>query len=231
MTYDEWLAEFSRRDAAVRGFAKLRELVHVIWMESDAQPGEGSPEEAAADAALDVETGLEAAVSALAEVEVSPIRPWIFRDPVSGVTEVQAPCTLSDARRAARAWGREGHDPTDRTFWVEVQILDPVRMHTSGGEIRASHVEDVQVAIDPATPPCGPRHARRETHAWRDDGMSGFGAVLTGHGGGVITRQRCAHCGIRRVVDTWAQNLATGEQGLTATRYETEDGEPLGVPS
>lgn len=44
-----------------------------------------------------------------------------------------------------------------------------------------------------------------------------------GHGGGVIITEVCAHCGMYRVTDTWAQNPSTGEQGLTSVRYEDAD--------
>jgi hypothetical protein len=44
-----------------------------------------------------------------------------------------------------------------------------------------------------------------------------------GHDGGVIIREVCRHCAAYRVTDTWAQNPATGEQGLESVTYEEAD--------
>jgi hypothetical protein len=44
-----------------------------------------------------------------------------------------------------------------------------------------------------------------------------------GHGGGVIIREVCAHCGKYRVTDTWAQRMDTGAQGLEAVEYREAD--------
>jgi hypothetical protein len=43
------------------------------------------------------------------------------------------------------------------------------------------------------------------------------------NGGGVIIREVCARCGAYRVIDTWAQDLATGAQGLRTINYEPAD--------
>lgn len=48
-----------------------------------------------------------------------------------------------------------------------------------------------------------------------------------GKGGGVIVREVCAHCGVYRVTDTWAQDPQTGEQGLRAVSYEDADEDSL----
>jgi hypothetical protein len=41
-----------------------------------------------------------------------------------------------------------------------------------------------------------------------------------GSGGGVIIHEVCVICGCGRTTDTWAQNPANGEQGLTSVSYE-----------
>ena len=42
---------------------------------------------------------------------------------------------------------------------------------------------------------------------------------MQGHGGGVIIREVCAHCGAYQVTDTWAERSDTGEQGLRSVKY------------
>lgn len=46
------------------------------------------------------------------------------------------------------------------------------------------------------------------------------------HGGGVVIKEVCAHCGRYRVTDTWAQGPG-GEQGLREVKYEDADSESL----
>jgi hypothetical protein len=46
---------------------------------------------------------------------------------------------------------------------------------------------------------------------------------VRGHGGGVIIKECCAHCGRYRFTDTWAQRRDTGEQGLRRVSYEDAD--------
>lgn len=64
-------------------------------------------------------------------------------------------------------------------------------------------------------------------HDWRSP-YSVLGGIrenpgVWGHGAGAIIREICSHCGVYRVTDTWAQDLETGEQGLTSIRYEDAD--------
>jgi hypothetical protein len=47
------------------------------------------------------------------------------------------------------------------------------------------------------------------------------------NGGGVIIREVCAHCGVYRVIDTWAQDPMTGTQGLRTVNYEEADATSL----
>lgn len=81
--------------------------------------------------------------------------------------------------------------------------------------------------IDPEAPDCEDGHE----HEWESPvevvGGLAENPGVYGHGGGVIMRCVCRHCGAYRVVDTWAQNRSTGEQGLTATSYEDADDRSL----
>lgn len=47
------------------------------------------------------------------------------------------------------------------------------------------------------------------------------------HGGGIISKKCCSHCGIYQITDTWAQDHETGEEGLRETTYESADGASL----
>jgi hypothetical protein len=134
---------------------------------------------------------------------------WTLRDGESGVTET-VEGALYEARERAEAWAREGdYGEITSTIWVDVEIDD------EDGDT----VETVTVEIDPREPDC-----TAAEHHWIADGAKGFGYVLRGNGGGVISQAACVHCGTRRISDSWAQRPDTGEQGLDSVRYE--DGEP-----
>lgn len=83
--------------------------------------------------------------------------------------------------------------------------------------------ECVTVTIEPIEPECAGEH----DHDWRSP-YSVLGGIkenpgVWGHGGGVILREVCAHCGRYRITDTWAQRKDTGEQGLESVKYEDAD--------
>lgn len=129
----------------------------------------------------------------------------------AGSTETVEVATLDEARSAAREWVRGGdYDTSEGTVRERVAISD-----ADGDD-----VETLTVAIDPTEPDC----AEDRTHEWRAPvavvgGLSENPGVF-GHGGGVIMHEVCRHCGTERVTDTWAQDPATGEQGLESVRYE-----------
>lgn len=81
------------------------------------------------------------------------------------------------------------------------------------------------VILDPEEPVC----ADRETHDWHSPysvlGGDRANPGVWGHGGGVIVREVCRHCGTYRLTDTWAQRMDTGEQGLTTVSYAGADDE------
>lgn len=88
------------------------------------------------------------------------------------------------------------------TFWVEVEAR---RLDEDGDVIELA---SKSVQVDPAEPAC----SAAEAHAWEQVG-------LRGSGGGVEVTDRCRHCGVECIVDTWAQNPVNGEQGLRSTTY------------
>lgn len=80
------------------------------------------------------------------------------------------------------------------------------------------------VTLDPEEPDCTDDHAG---HNWRSP-HSVLGGIkenpgVWGNGGGVIIREVCAHCGVYRETDTWAQDRETGEQGLRSVQYREAD--------
>lgn len=83
--------------------------------------------------------------------------------------------------------------------------------------------ESVTVEIEPDAPRCEAGH----DHDWQAPyevlGGLAENPGVQGHGGGVLIREVCAHCGAYRITDTWAQRMDTGEQGLTSVAYEPAD--------
>ena len=142
------------------------------------------------DAGEAVETGLVVEPAAA-------LRTYVLRDETSGVEVSISAADDADAREQAEKWAREGDwNNEGGTVWVDVMVIDDDGDH-----------EVVNVAIDPDEPECS-----SEEHDWQDRGVRGTG-------GGVIITEECAHCGLRRIRDTWAQRADTGEQGLESVRY------------
>lgn len=82
-----------------------------------------------------------------------------------------------------------------------------------------SDSETHTIEIAPTKPDC----ADGESHDWQSPycvvGGLRENPGVSGHGGGVICTEVCRHCGCYQVTDTWAQNSATGEQGLRSVEY------------
>jgi hypothetical protein len=108
---------------------------------------------------------------------------------------------LADAREQAREWA-EGYGPNEgpQTTWITVHIFS---------EADDTCLASLTVVLDPEEPEC----TSPDGHEWIDQGVQG-------HGGGIISTEACRHCACTKTVVTWATNPATGEQGLTSTRYE-----------
>ena len=78
--------------------------------------------------------------------------------------------------------------------------------------------ELVTVTLDPDEPDCS-----GDEHEWAAPyklvGGIRENPGVWGHGGGVIINEVCLSCGCARVTDTWAQDPATGVQGLRSVAY------------
>lgn len=101
----------------------------------------------------------------------------------------------------------------NETQWIRVEARDMLTGDHTG----------TTMTIEPDQPKC----SHDDGHDWHSP-YSVLGGLkenpgVWGHGGGVIIRAVCRHCGVYRITDTWAQNPETGEQGLTSTSYQDAD--------
>lgn len=106
----------------------------------------------------------------------------------------------------------ENNDGVIRSTWIRVYVQWD------------DDTTSILHTIDPAEPTCARGH---EEHDWCSPHKLLGGLTdnpgVQGHGGGVICRQVCRHCGRYRVTDTWAQDPSTGEQGLESVEYRPAD--------
>ena len=114
-------------------------------------------------------------------------------------------------------WGE-----VNKTIWIKIDawqtgyVLDDDEIVELVID-RESH----RIEINPNEPDC----EEDQDHDWQSP-YSVLGGIkenpgVWGHGGGVIYREVCAHCGKYRVTDTWAND--GGYQGLTSVSYEDAD--------
>lgn len=124
-----------------------------------------------------------------------------------------------------------------RPATLEQDVIDSVRDGDWGEDAWIVHVratceltdesESYTVELEAEAPACEDGHE----HDWRSP-YELLGGVrenpgVVGHGGGALIREVCAHCGVYQVTDTWAQDQATGEQGLHRVTYEEADEDSL----
>ena len=117
----------------------------------------------------------------------------------------------ASAQAAAEEFA-EGWEPERATWWLTVSVW-----RLQDGEVVDQ--QDIKVPIHPAEPRCV-----EPTHDWQPGpgGLEEDPGVF-GHGGGVVIITQCRHCGLERREDTWAQDPATGEQGLRSIAYGDQD--------
>jgi hypothetical protein len=103
------------------------------------------------------------------------------------------------------------------TVWISVSTY----RKDADGDIYDE--ESHTIAIDPDEPDC----VDGEEHDWQSpyELLGGLeeNPGAQGHGGGVICKYACAHCGAYKITDSWAQNPETGEQGLDSVEYQDAD--------
>ena len=122
---------------------------------------------------------------------------------------------MDQAMEEAMEWLEEGWEPTEVTQWVHGYVVE---IDEEGDDVEN---RSITITIDPAEPECKPLGG---SHEWE----SPLGIVggckespgVYGHGGGVTIQEVCVRCGCGKLTDTWAQDRATGKQGLTSITYE-----------
>lgn len=145
-----------------------------------------------------------------------------------GNAEIEIPDAES-AEDAAQEYV-DGGDWGDRseTSWIRVYVWQTALALDDDGEPidltidRDSHT----VTLEAEEPDC-----TEDDHDWQSP-IEVVGGIeenpgVWGHGGGVIITEVCAHCGVYRVTDTWAQDPSTGEQGLESVEYREADEDSL----
>lgn len=114
----------------------------------------------------------------------------------------------------------------ESTIWIRV-IVRELDEHgqervDEDGDVIEWEDETVLVDLDPPAPRC-----TAEAHDWQSPHSVVRGLKenpgVWGHGGGVVVREVCGHCGCYRTIDTWAQDSSTGIQGLESVAYEPAD--------
>jgi hypothetical protein len=113
-----------------------------------------------------------------------------------------------------------GGDWGDRseTSWVSVMVWR--EGVNADGEIVEVDEERITATLEAIEPPC----IDGNSHDWQSPheivGGLHDNPGVNGHGGGIIYTEVCMRCGCARITDTWAQNPADGEQGLTSVAYD-----------
>lgn len=126
--------------------------------------------------------------------------------------------------RAAREEYVAGYDQSSETQHVDVRAWRRVHVLLADGSvvIDDDEYDDGRelVEVEAAEPSC----IDDQTHSWCSPhqivGGSRDNPGVWGHGGGVVIVEACRDCGCGRRLDTWAQDSATGQQGLQAEEYE-----------
>jgi len=109
----------------------------------------------------------------------------------------------TDATEAAEAYAAAEVGECEATVLLTVFVAD------GDGDGWDRH----KVQIDPTEPDCDDVE-----HAWKD-------GPVYGSGGGIAYTATCAHCGLRRHVDTWGTDPYDGTQGYRTVRYSAPDPE------
>jgi len=136
-----------------------------------------------------------------------------------------------DADEASQAYV-DGADYSDwesaaQTAYIHMRAwrIGYVLADLAAEEVLELRIDDTSrtIEIEPREPDC----EDGQTHDWQSphEVVGGLeeNPGVHGHGGGVVITEICAHCGLYRVTDTWAQDRETGEQGLTSVAYQEAD--------
>src|SRR5690606_4202298 len=123
--------------------------------------------------------------------------------------------TAKSAKEAAREYVETGDwGERNETIWIDVLAYRKALVVGENDDVVEVRIDEQRhtITLDPNEPDC----TDGQTHDWR-------GRDMRSHGGGLIITEVCAHCGRRRIHNTWAQRPDTGEQGLGAIEYREAD--------
>jgi hypothetical protein len=141
--------------------------------------------------------------------------PWVADD---GHCEISFP-DCGTAAEAAKKYIDDGDWGDDRssTAWITASAWK-WGLDSDGRKVHVFE-ESHTVTIEADEPEC----VDGGEHVWESP-YSILGGLkenpgVWGNGGGVIVKEVCMCCGSVKTTDTWAQNSATGEQGLTSVEY------------
>jgi hypothetical protein len=98
----------------------------------------------------------------------------------------------------------------NKTIWVHCSTFQYGVGHA--GILERYNFESHKVTLDPDEPDC----VEGEEHEWINE-------RVMGSGGGVLHGDRCKHCGLIRITDSWAQDPEDGEQGLDSVEYREKE--------
>jgi len=195
-------------EAAVAALETATDFVDL--MNNDDEVSGDDPLYIAATAAQDVaQTTLDAAREALSG-SYCP-REWRLLEGGHEYDTVTADSSEEALDAARENCDRSNYSDSKGTLWIDVKAV----CDETGEE------DEDTVTLYEGKPDCS-----ESEHDWQQSHEL-FGGCkqnpgVWGHGGGVVIHEVCAHCGCKKVTDTWAQRPDTGEQGLMSVSYEPE---------
>ncbi len=113
------------------------------------------------------------------------------------------------------SWAEEGDwGLREKTIWVEVRVRE--------SDTGMNDWDYRTVVIESVEPQCpdDPDHSHDFQSPLSIVGGCDENPGVFGHGGGVTTSECCMRCGCRKLTDTWAQDPATGKEGLKSVKYD-----------
>jgi hypothetical protein len=138
-------------------------------------------------------------------------RDWILREGDDDYSTFEAASAEEALAKARSNVDRANYFDEGGTLWINIEV----RCELTDEEASET------VACEPDEPDC----KRGSTaHDWQSP-FEILGGIrenpgVWGRGGGVLIEEVCMICGCGRTTDTWAQDPASGMQGLTSVSYE-----------
>lgn len=143
----------------------------------------------------------------------------------NGDAEITYP-HAADGAEAAREYVDTGDwGEITQTKWIDVRVWRVGYLLDAEGDVVQITLDKDQhtITLEPEVPECDGEH----DHDWRSP-YSVLGGLkenpgVWGHGGGLIIKEVCEHCGGYRVTDTWAQDRETAERFESREYRDADD--------